>query len=168
MTDQTSAVSVHSAAPPEDTAVDLFRALGQLHARGALTLRLDFKRLDHMDSPVGIEADANRWAYAVLAATLLVFWFGGWKAAAAVAVIGIIAYYTLGRRHVRRRLQRRVEVGALTNLETWRKLWRWGGVALVPADGSAACVAPEGNWMALVRSLGGTESARPSFEIPTA
>jgi hypothetical protein len=162
LSEQTSIASDLAAAPPEDTAESLFRALGRLHADGALRLRLDFKRLDHIDCPVGIEADANRWAYAVLAATLLAFWFGGWKVALVIAALGILAYYTLGRNHVRRRLRRRVEDGALTNLDLWRKLWRWGGIALVPVGGGAECVAPDGNWMALVRSPDGETPARPS------
>src|SRR6185312_14293064 len=46
--------------PAEATPVDLLRALRGLVESGALRLELDLKRLDHMDSPVGVEADSNR------------------------------------------------------------------------------------------------------------
>jgi len=135
----------------------LFAALRRLHAEGRLGLSLDFKRLDHMDSPVSVQADSNIWAYATLAVTLVALWVGGWTAALAVAVLGIAAYYSLGRVYVRRRLERRVEDSALASLETWRALWRWGGIALLPQSGEE-CRAPEGNWMALVRRLAGPEA----------
>jgi len=145
------------AEPPDDSAEALFRALRRLHAEGRLRLSLDFKRLDHMDSPVSVQADSNIWAYATLAVTLVALWVGGWTAALAVAVLGIAAYYSLGRVYVRRRLERRVEDSALASLETWRALWRWGGIALLPQSGEE-CRAPEGNWMALVRRLAGPEA----------
>jgi hypothetical protein len=135
----------------------LFAALRRLHAEGRLGLGLDFKRLDHMDSPVSAQADSNIWAYATLAVTLLALWAGGWKAALAVAALGIAAYYSLGRIYVQRRLKRRVEDSALASLETWRALWRWGGIALLAQSGEE-CPAPEGNWMALVRRLAGGEA----------
>ena len=151
-----------SAAPPAGEAAsasDLLRALAGLVEAGKVAVRLDFRRLNHMDSPVGVEADSNIWAYGVLALTILAWWRGGWEIGVAVAVIGTIAYYTVGRVYVRRRLDQRVTATALGDLDTWRKLWRFGGVMLVPQDGEP-CVAPDGNWMALVRSMSFTPSAR--------
>ncbi|MBV9522277.1 MAG: hypothetical protein JO010_05765, partial [Alphaproteobacteria bacterium] len=66
-----------------------------------------------------------------------------------------------GRAYVRRRVAMRVHERALQDSDLWRRLWRFGGVRLVPrgADDPAAkqriepCAAPEGNWMALVRTL---------------
>ena len=152
MTDQPLSAP-ETAAPPEESADALFRALGRLHERDRLALRLDFARLDHMDSPVTVQADSNMWAYGVIAASLLALWLAGWKVALGVVAIGFIAYYGFGRGHVRRRLQRRIESTAFANLSQWRELWRWGGIALVPRNGSPECVAPAGNWMALVRRL---------------
>jgi hypothetical protein len=142
-----------SPAATEETARELFRALVRLHGERKIVLRCDYKRLEHIDSPVGSEADGNIWAYAVLALVLLTFWFAGWKIAGAVAVAGIVAYYTAGRAYVRKKIQRRVEERALGELDVWQKLWRFGGVALEPPAGGEVCAAPQGNWMALVRSL---------------
>jgi hypothetical protein len=151
-----------SSTPPAGAAAsasDLLLALARLHEASKVAIKLDFKRLNHMDSPVGVEADSNLWAYAVLALTLLAWWRVGWEVALAIAVVGVVAYYTAGRAYVRRRLERRVVEKALGDLDTWRKLWRFGGVALVPRDGEP-CIAPEGNWMALVRSLDVTSPGR--------
>ena len=136
--------------PSEDTAVELFRALKRQIEDGRVELRLDFKRLNHMDSPVGSEADSNIFAYAVLALTLFVLWWRGWIAAGVTALVGIAIYYTIGLAYVRRRLRRRVGERGLSELAMWQRLWRFGGASLVA--GSETCEAPAGNWMALVRS----------------
>ena len=141
-------------AAPDHTAEQLFTALRRLHADGKLALRLDYKKLSHMDSPVGSEADGNIWAYGGLALTVGAWWFRGWQVATAVAIAGVLAYFTVGRMYMHRRIRRRVEDKALAELALWRKLWTFGGVALVPSAGDE-CAAPQGNWMALVRSLSG-------------
>ncbi len=142
-----------AAGTTEETADQLFAALHRLRAGGRVTLRLDYKKLSHLDSPVGSEADGNIWAYGGLALTVAAWWFGGWRVAAGVAVAGVIAYFTLGKLYMHRRIRRRVEDKALVDLALWRKLWRFGGVTLVASAGEE-CAAPQGNWMALVRSLG--------------
>jgi hypothetical protein len=146
-------------AGPEPSARDLFLRLRSLIDGGVIGLELDLKRLDHMDSPVGVEADSNLWIYPGIVATGLAFWFIGPYGGVAVAVAALALFLTAGRAYVRRRLVRRVHQRALQELEIWRKLWRFGGVRLVPHGGRAGpaqpCVAPEGNWMALVRTIGG-------------
>ncbi|HXQ51871.1 MAG TPA: hypothetical protein VN802_12305 [Stellaceae bacterium] len=137
---------------PQETAVELFRALVRVIGEGRVTLRLDFKRLQHIDCPVGSEADGNIWAYGVLAATILALWRGGLWAALAIAAVGVALYYSLGHAYMRRRIRRRVEEQALTSLDVWQRLWRFGGIALVP-QGGQPCQAPQGNWMALVREV---------------
>ena len=141
------------AAPADETAGELFGALRRLVAEGRIALRYDFKRLHHMDCPVALEADSNIWAYAVLAAGLVALWRGGWWAALAVAAAGVALYFSIGQTYVRRRIRRRVEERALAGLDDWQRLWRFGGIGLVPRDGAAACDAPAGNWMALVRGV---------------
>jgi hypothetical protein len=140
----------------EASADALFRELRALLARGRLRLELDLARLDHMDSPVAVEADSNIWVYGAIAVCAVVFWqFGTYPGLAAIAV-SLALYFTVARRYVRRRLVRRVHERALGDGEIWRRLWRFGGVTLVEegngnADGR--CIAPQGNWMALVRRL---------------
>ena len=139
-----------------ETAPELFRALRRLHQEGRIALSYDYARLHHMDCPVGVEADGNVIAYTVIGAVLLALWLAGWQAALGVLVLGTALYFTLGRRYVRGRIRRRVEERALESLDLWQRLWRFGGVGLVPKDDGTACVAPNGNWMALVRSLRGS------------
>jgi len=150
----TEATESTAAPVPEESAVSLFRALVQHHAAGRIALSLDFRRLHHMDCPVAVEADSNIIAYATVALALLALWLGGWWAAGATLAAGAALYFTAGRNYVRRRIRRRIEEQALSSLALWQKLWRFGGIGLVPADGSDPCVAPAGNWMALVRRLG--------------
>lgn len=142
---------------PGETAVELFRTLRRLVADGRVSLRCDFKRLHHMDCPVALEADSNIWAYAVLGAALVALWRGGWWAALAVGAAGAALYFTVGQAYVRRRIRRRIDERALASLDVWQRLWRFGGVALVPAGGGGTCAAPQGNWMALVRSVRSNE-----------
>jgi len=140
-------------APSEETAEKLFAALNSLRADGKLSLRFDYKKLTHLDSPVGSEADGNIWAYGGLAVAIAAWWFRGWQVAIGVAVAGVLIYVTLGRWYMHRRIRRRVEEKALADLAHWRRLWKFGGIALVSSVGEE-CVAPQGNWMALVRNLG--------------
>ncbi len=140
----------------EPSAEDLFRELRRLIARGTLRLELDIARLNHIDSPVVVEADSNAWVYGLLAVCAMIFWrTGPWPGVAAVAA-SLALYFTAGRRYVRRRLIRRVHERALGDGEVWRRLWRFGGVTLVEQgveQGAERCAAPDGNWMALVRRL---------------
>jgi hypothetical protein len=133
---------------------DLFRELRRLVARGTLRLELDLARLDHIDSPVAIEADSNIWVYGLIAVCAAVFWQEGALPGVAASAVSLLLYSTAGRSYVRRRLIRRVHERGLGDGEVWRRLWRFGGVTLV-AEGAERCAAPHGNWMALVRRLGG-------------
>jgi hypothetical protein len=145
--------------PP--SADELFRALARHVKAGELELRYDFKRLRHGDCPVAVEADSARWAYATIAAMVLGLWRGGWWFALAAAGIGSLLYYGVGMRLVERNIRRRIAERSLGSLDEWQKLWRFGGITLVAKDG-AACVAPDGNWMALVREMGAESPSPPS------
>jgi hypothetical protein len=108
------------------------------------------RRLDHIDSPFAVEADSNIWVYGAIPICAVVFWrLGLWPGVGAVA-LALALYFTLGRAYVRRRLARQ---RALKESALWRRLWRFGGMMLVDATSGEGerCVAPEGNWMALVR-----------------
>jgi len=79
----------------EASAADLLRALRGLVASGAVRIELDLKRLDHMDSPVGVEADSNIWVYGSIPICAGVFWqLGPWAGIAAV-VVSLALYFTL-------------------------------------------------------------------------
>ncbi len=137
---------------PTASATDLFRALVRLRAEGRIALSYDFARLGHIDCPVASEADGNIFAYAVVAVVALALWRFGWKAALGVAAAGAAVYFSAGRYYIRRRIRQRIDQRAFASLEMWQRLWRFGGIAITPTGGTP-CVAPGGNWMALVRSL---------------
>src|ERR1700710_3052287 len=94
-----------ASAMSEASPAELMRLLRGLLGSGALRLELDFKRLDHLDCPVAVEADSNVWIYAGVALCAVAFWLGGvWIGAAAVAAC-LLPYVTAGRRYVHRRLR---------------------------------------------------------------
>jgi hypothetical protein len=107
------------------------------------------------DSPVNVEAEGNQWAYSIVALTLVLAIALGYKVGLAVGLLGIVLYYTVAMHVMRGRIRRRVHETALRELALWRKLWRFGGVALAAtADSGRRCAAPEGNWHEFVRSEG--------------
>jgi hypothetical protein len=142
-----------AAIPPPDSAGDLLAALRRLIADGKVELAVEPKRLNHIGSPVAVEADGNIWAYGFLALATLAYFLSGVVAAGVCLVLGVAAYLTLGRAYVHRRIERRVRGAALGDLETWRKAWRFAGLTLRRADGTL-CASPDGNWMAFVREAG--------------
>lgn len=152
-------------AAPAETAADLLRDLCRLYTEGKLEISLDYGRLKHMDSPVGVEADSNIWAYGVIVVTLAAAWLGGWLAGGGVFLAGVVAYFTIGRHYVHRRMEKRIEETALTDANVWQKLWRFGGLTLVAFEPGVAepCAAPNGNWLAFVRQLRAAEAPPPPW-----
>jgi hypothetical protein len=128
---------------------ELLRTLRAGVDEGRVRLEFDHRRLDHMDSPVAVQADSNIWIYAGILVTAAVWWRLGTRAGLAAAALSLLLYLAAGRRYVRRRVERRVREVALQDTAVWRKLWRFGGIALA-ADGER-CAAPDGNWMEFVR-----------------
>jgi hypothetical protein len=150
---------------PQETAADLLRDLHRFYTDGKLEIKLDYGRLKHMDSPVGVEADSNIWAYAVIVVMLAAAYVGGWLAGVGVFVAGTAAYFTIGRHYVHRRMEKRIEEKALTDATVWQKLWRFGGLTLAAFDATAAepCAAPDGNWLAFVRQMRAAEEPPPPW-----
>ena len=136
---------------PTRTDAELLAALRSLLADGELRLELDSVRLDRTDSPVSVQAESTRWLYALVGLALAAAWFGGLSAFAAAAAVGVGLWFRVVRRDVARRIRRRVEAQALDDVTLWRRLWRFGGVRLVVANGTEVCAAPGGNWMQCVR-----------------
>jgi hypothetical protein len=137
------------------TASDLLAALRRGVAKGEVELRVEPKRLTHIDSPVAVEADGNIWAYAALLIAALLWWGWGVTAGMAALVLGVAAYATLGRAYIHRRIERRVRREALDDIDKWRRLWRFGGLTLTAVERRdlAPCASPDGNWMAFARAL---------------
>lgn len=147
------------AIPPEatETAEELFARLRRLCAEGRVAIELDNKRLMHIDSPVSFEAWGNQLVYPLLLLTCGAWWWFGWKVGAGVAVASVLAYLTIGKAFLYRRIERRVREQVLEEVVRWRKLWSFGGVTLRATAEGATCASPGDNWMEFVRRL--TKSA---------
>jgi hypothetical protein len=146
-----------------ESAGDLLAALRRGVAEGRIELRVDPKRLNHIDSPVAYEADGNIWAYAALFVAAVLWWRWGMVPGLAALVLGVIVYLTLGRAYMYRRIERRVRGAALDDLDKWRKLWRFSGLTLTAKDRRdlAPCASPDGNWMAFTRALAAAPGNTP-------
>lgn len=142
-------------APGPAAAADEAALLARLAAavrEGQVKLTIDRRKLSHMDFPLALEADGNRWAYALCAGAAATFWYAGPIAGLVAAAVGVTAYQTLGRADMTRRLDRRIRERGLASVEIWRRLWRFGGVILT-RDDMEPCQGPAGSWMALARAL---------------
>lgn len=143
------------------TDAELLAGLRTLIGEGAVRLQLDAAKLDHMDSPVSVQSESTRWFAALFAVCGAAFWFGGWIAGAAAVAASIILWFAWVRPRTHRRIRARVHDAALKDTQTWRALWRFGGIGLVA--GSATCMAPNDNWMQFVR-----DRTPPAVEAPDA
>ena len=147
---------------PSSTAADreddraALRRLARACRSGAVEIRADFKRLQHVHSPVLSQADGNQWLLGLAAALGALWWTLGWGWALGGLPAAVALYATLGRRAVRTRLMRRVE-RRLDDPESWGKLWNFGGVTLIDPLSGRSCVAPEGDWRSIAGPGGGSE-----------
>ncbi len=132
---------------------ELLRVLRELHDKGDVAMEIRTKALEHIDSPVAIEADGNIWVYALVVIVAAIWWWQGTPWGLGAIAVGLTIYYTLGRAWIRRRLVRRVREKAFFDIDQWRTLWRLGGITLTagPGESDNRCAAPEGNWMEFVR-----------------
>jgi hypothetical protein len=127
--------------------------LGQLRAllrAGTVRIAIDAGHLDKLDSPVAVQAESTRWLYALVAGIGAAAWWQGVPGLVLGISVAAVVWFGWVRRHVGRRIRNRVETQALDDASLWRRLWRHGGVRLVPREGGA-CVAPRDNWMQFVR-----------------
>ncbi len=132
----------------EDT--DLLDELRAALEDGRVAIRLDLKKLDHMDSPIAVQAESGIWIFGLIVVAGLIWWFAGTAAAIGAVVAGAIAYATVGRRTVERKMRRRLFEVAIKNIEPWRKLWRLQGITLEWTESGDVCSSPDGNWVRFV------------------
>lgn len=133
----------------ELTDAQLLGDLRKLLESGAARLEVDAAKLNHMDSPVGVESESNRWFAVLFAVCAAATWFGGWIGGVLALAASVALWFGYVRPDTHRRVERRVRSAALNDVQTWRKLWRFGGLRLVA--GEAICAAPADNWMQFVR-----------------
>ncbi len=129
---------------------DLLDELRTAHEGGRVAIRLDLKKLDHMDSPIAVQADSGIWIFGLIVATGLTGWFAGMPAGIGVVVVGAIAYATIGRRVIQRKMRRRFFEVGIKNIGDWRKLWGLQGITLECAESGEVCSSPDGNWIRFV------------------
>jgi hypothetical protein len=141
------------AVPPPLDERDLLARLRTLHETGRIGVAVNRAKLSHMDFPLGIEADGNRWAYAIVIIVVAIWWFLGIYAGVGSAVAGFLFYQTVGQRWIARRLEQRIHDKGLGDVDNWRKLWRFGGVILTDTARGETCLGPEGRWMAFVQAV---------------
>jgi hypothetical protein len=158
MADLSDSAAITAAdAPPAgaESAAELFQALRRLQGEGRVAIRIEANRLDHIDSPVAVEADGNIWVYGVILLAVAIGWRAGIAYGLVTVGLGAAFYLTLGKAYIHRRIERRVRDQALASIDLWRKLWRFPGLTLIAAGAPEAepCASPDGNWMAFVRRL---------------
>lgn len=129
---------------------DLLALLKDAIAAGRVTVALDYKRLNHVDSPICVEADSNRWIYGIMATTLGAGLGIAWYAGLAAMALGVALYFSLGRGWIRRRMAARFHRAALDDIAAFKRLWRLHGVTLAPASRATLCRSPDGDWRRFV------------------
>ena len=132
---------------------ELFRRLASSIETGEVVLSVDRSKLDNIDFPLGIEADGNHWAFPLLFIAGGIWWYFGLIPGLVAMATAFAIYQTAGRRYVAHRLRRRILDTGLADLDTWRKLWRFGGVILTAPRIDARFQGPTMQWAELVRAL---------------
>jgi hypothetical protein len=136
---------------PAETERELLAKLEAMVQSGKLILTVDRSKLSSLDFPLSSEVDGNLWVYGMAAASALVWWRVGMWFGIGAGVASLLLYQTLGKAYIARRLDRRIRERGLKEMDTWRALWRFGGVILTPAAGGTPCQGPQGSWFALAR-----------------
>ena len=129
---------------------DLLVLLNGAIAAGRVSVVLDYKRLAHVDSPICVEADSNRWIYGIMAAGGVAGFAVSWSAGVAAVALGLGLYFALGRGWIRRRMAVRFHRMALEDIAAFKKLWRCNGVTLGLVSRAQLCRSPGGDWRRFV------------------
>ncbi len=129
---------------------DYFAKLQKLVSAGSVTIQSDPAILNSMNSPIYVEADVTSWAMGAIALFGGLWWGIGIWAGAAGAALCLAGYATIGRRMMRQKIAGRIRNKVLTDIELWRRLWRYGGVSLVDTRSGRTAAAPADSWIRLV------------------
>ena len=148
----------------EDT--DYLRLIREAVSAGHIKPALDYGKLEHVDSPISVQADSNRWIYGLIVAVSAAAWFGGMWWGIGAATIGAAGWFSIGKRWHRQRMERRFYDLSLQHTEEWKKLWRMPGVALIDTRTGAECVSPAGNWRGFAGTV--TQIARTPTAVEAA
>jgi hypothetical protein len=124
---------------------DYLAALRQALDDGRLQIEMDVAKLDHVDSPVFVQAEKSWWVYAALFGGIALGWFVEWHAGVIFAVAVFALYFIVGRRIILTRMRQRLRKVIMEDLALWRKQWRLKGLVLVA--GGARCESQDGSWI---------------------
>jgi hypothetical protein len=127
---------------------DYLVALRQAVDDGRVQIEMIFSKLDHIDSPVFVQAEKVWWVYAAMFGGIALGWFVEWHAGVAFAVAVFALYFLVGRRIILGRIRKRLRSLIMEDVVLWRKQWRLKGVILVAGD--ARCESPDGSWIRFV------------------
>lgn len=152
--------------------VEYLRLLRDAVAAGVIKPSLNLNKLEHVDSPISVQADSNRWIYSLIVIVSAAAWLGGTWWAVGAAGAGGAAWFTIGKRWHRQRMERRFYELSLDRTDEWKKLWRMTGVTLIDPKTGTECASPAGNWRAFVARVtgqaNGQQTAAPSESPPQA
>lgn len=129
---------------------DLLTLLKDAIASGRVSVALDYKRLAHVDSPICVEADSNRWIYGIMFSAIGAGAAVAWTAGVAVVALGVALYFAIGRGWIERRMTARFHDLALEDTTAFKKLWRLDGVTLSLISRAVLCRSPGGDWRRFV------------------
>ncbi|MCW5752093.1 MAG: hypothetical protein KIT81_13185 [Alphaproteobacteria bacterium] len=142
----------------------LLALLAAAIARGEVDMDLDRGLATHVHSPVASEAEGNLLLLVTGAPVATLWWWQGHLAGLAGAALAAVALSLFYGRILAWRMRKRVLRQALSEIDLWRRLWRFGGVTLRrPEDGGAkdtpdVCAAPDQSWQRFARKLGEGET----------
>lgn len=148
----------------EDT--DYLRQLRETIAAGGIKPALSLDKLEHVDSPISVQADSNRWIYSLIVIVSAAAWFGGLWWAIGAATAGAAGWFGIGRRWHRQRMERRFYDLSLQQIELWKKLWRMPGVTLIDTRSGAECASPSGNWRVFVGAAANISTSQTTDRPP--
>lgn len=139
------------ATPEPDVA--LLDALLDAVEAGTMKLAIDRRVITHPHSPLSVSALETQFALAGAVVAIVAMIFLGWEIGAGVVAVLVAFYWSFLRGWLNRRMNRLAIRAFRDNVETWRKTWAFGGLALTPAAGGETCVAPDGSWRSLAQAM---------------
>ncbi len=150
--------------PPPDRRSDaaLLILLDRAITEGRITLALDRRKLSSADFPLSLESESNLWVYPLLILVGIAAYYGGIYGGLAGFIGAFFLFQRVARPWIARRIETRIRSRALKEIETWRKLWRFGGVILTRTDTGETVQGPDGHWTVLIRTLSQDAGASPS------
>jgi hypothetical protein len=131
---------------------DLYERIWYAHQDEKLMIGIDLRHYNKPGSPTYQQKENALPLVATLCCTASAWMLGGWIWGLAILASGIILTLTTLNVWVMQRLRTRTMAIALSGLDGWLLLWRFGGISLRIAGNHASEVtAPDGDWRAYAR-----------------